>query len=113
MLRRPFFQVISYKALESFNSNINHRSRITKCTQWGFRIVLFITALIFGFSLYFRTTNMWALKNLSDTFLNKQIGLRPIIIGAFHRPLDEQNVKGAYAVCISNLFESFCLAYFY
>lgn len=102
MFRRPFFQIIQYKALKI----LHKRNKFLKCTQYGFRITLFITALIFGFSIYFRTTNMWALKNLGDSFLLKRIGQRPIVIGAFHRQLNEQNVKGAYAVCniIRNLF---------
>lgn len=100
MFCRPFFQLIPYKALEVLKSCIRpKRSKFLKCTQYGYRITLFIAAIIFGFSLYFRTTNMWALKNLGDSFLIKYIGQRPIVIGAFHRPLNEKNVKGAYAVC--------------
>lgn len=63
-----------------------------------FRISLTFAALFIGFALYHRTTNMWTLKNLGDSFLTKKIGLRPIVIGAFYRPQTETNVKGHFAV---------------
>src|SRR5262245_33132277 len=63
-----------------------------------FRLALVLAGLITGFSLYHRTTNMWTLKNLGDSFLAKEIGRRPIVIGAFHRPKQEQNVGGDFVV---------------
>uniref|UniRef100_A0A1I8AAX0 Glycosyltransferase family 92 protein n=1 Tax=Steinernema glaseri TaxID=37863 RepID=A0A1I8AAX0_9BILA len=63
-----------------------------------FMFILIVVGIICGFALYHRTTNMWALKNLGDGFLSKHIGRRPIVIGAFHRQLEEQNVGGHYAV---------------
>ncbi|KAI1729831.1 glycosyltransferase family 92 domain-containing protein [Ditylenchus destructor] len=69
--------------------------KISKCI---FRLTLFLVGIIFGFSLYHRTTNMWALKNLGDSFLMKSVGRRPIVIGAFHRMKSEQNTAGDYAV---------------
>ncbi|KAE9550650.1 hypothetical protein FO519_006144 [Halicephalobus sp. NKZ332] len=63
-----------------------------------FRLSLVFTGIIAGFALYHRTTNMWALKNLGDSFLTKEIGRRPIVIGAFHRPREESNLKEDFAV---------------
>uniref|UniRef100_A0A915D2T1 Glycosyltransferase family 92 protein n=1 Tax=Ditylenchus dipsaci TaxID=166011 RepID=A0A915D2T1_9BILA len=75
-------------------------SSVTRIAGFVFRLTLFMAGLVVGFSLYHRTTNMWALKNLGDSLLVKSIGRRPIVIGAFHRPSDEQNVAGAYAVML-------------
>ena len=63
-----------------------------------FRLSLILAGVIFGFALYHRTTNMWALKNLGDSLLTKEIGRRPIVIGAFHRPKEESNLKEDFAV---------------
>ncbi|KAK6023685.1 hypothetical protein OSTOST_10520 [Ostertagia ostertagi] len=41
---------------------------------------------------------MWALKNIGDTFLTKDIGTRQIILGVFQRQKNEQNVNGKFAV---------------
>jgi hypothetical protein len=68
-----------------------------------FRLSLIATGLVAGFALHHRTTNMWTLKNLGDSFLVKRIGRRPIVVGAFHRPLEEVNGggdgAGHFAVC--------------
>ncbi|VDM24524.1 unnamed protein product [Toxocara canis] len=63
-----------------------------------YRVCVIICALLTGAALYYRTTNVWTLKNLSDSFLIKHIGRRPIIIGAFHRMQREQNVPGYYVI---------------
>lgn len=63
-----------------------------------FRISLAFAAIFIGFSIYHRSTNMWALKNLGDAFLTKKIGLRPIVIGTFYRPKAESNINGNFAV---------------
>lgn len=63
-----------------------------------FRLVIIVCGCLAGFALYHRTTNMWTLKNLGDSLLVKQVGRRPIVLGAFHRPVEEQNVKGNFAV---------------
>lgn len=67
-----------------------------------FRVVVILAATVFGCSLYYRTTNMWALKNLGDSFIVKSIGRRPIVLGAFHRLKEEQNVDGNYAVGVES-----------
>jgi hypothetical protein len=67
-------------------------------TKVLFRIVLLVCAIILGASLYYRTTNLWTLKNLGDRFIVKTIGRRPILLGAFHRQQSEQNVRGSFAV---------------
>lgn len=87
--------------LQRFGFNINyfHRQMHSKLLSvYIFRFSLIIIGIICGFSLYHRTTNMWALKNLGDTFLVKEIGRRPIVIGAFHRQKHEQNVNGDFVV---------------
>ncbi|TKR96506.1 hypothetical protein L596_010513 [Steinernema carpocapsae] len=72
--------------------------RAVRLTDLLFYLTVAAIGVISGFALYYRTTNVWNLKNLGDTFLTKHIGRRPIIIGAFHRQLHEQNVGGHYAV---------------
>ncbi|CAI4228882.1 unnamed protein product [Auanema sp. JU1783] len=66
--------------------------------EWIYRISLIVLAILCGFAWYQRTINMWALKNIGDTFLTKEIGSRQIVLGAFFRPLNEQNIQGKYAV---------------
>uniref|UniRef100_A0A0N5BX26 Glycosyltransferase family 92 protein n=1 Tax=Strongyloides papillosus TaxID=174720 RepID=A0A0N5BX26_STREA len=61
-------------------------------------LCLIIFGAILGISLYYRTTNIWMLKNLGDGFLHRSEGLRPIILGAFYRMKNEQNVNGNYAI---------------
>ncbi|KAI6222342.1 Glycosyltransferase family 92 protein [Aphelenchoides fujianensis] len=78
--------------------NIRLRCNFVHLAQLLFRLVLIACALIGGFSFYYRTTNLWALKNLGDSLIVKSIGRRPIFLGAFHRPPEEQNVDGAFAV---------------
>ncbi|KAI6176415.1 Glycosyltransferase family 92 protein [Aphelenchoides bicaudatus] len=82
------------EALRSFR----FRFSAAQTVKVAFRIVIIICAFIFGASLYYRTTNLWTLKNLGDRFISKSIGRRPIVIGAFHRPKSEQNVAGSFAV---------------
>uniref|UniRef100_A0A7E4W0G8 Glycosyltransferase family 92 protein n=1 Tax=Panagrellus redivivus TaxID=6233 RepID=A0A7E4W0G8_PANRE len=77
---------------------VRNRCSPTFITSVIFRVSLIIAAVVIGFSFYHRNTNMWALKNLGDSFLSKNIGRRPIVIGAFHRPKEETNVRGDYAV---------------
>lgn len=69
-----------------------------------YRICVILCAFIIGAALFHRTTNMWTLKNLGDSFLMKQIGRRPIIIGTFHRPQYEQNIDGNYVVSYKAIF---------
>lgn len=76
-----------------------------------FRLILISAGIIIGFALYHRTTNIWSLKNLGDSFLSKNIGKRPIVIGAFHRPLSENNLNGNFAVKIKFNME-FSLIFF-
>uniref|UniRef100_A0A914GTY7 Glycosyltransferase family 92 protein n=1 Tax=Globodera rostochiensis TaxID=31243 RepID=A0A914GTY7_GLORO len=63
-----------------------------------FRLIIVLSGIVSGFALYHRTTNMWTLKNLGDSVLVKRIGRRPIVLGAFRRPPEEQNVRGHFAV---------------
>lgn len=79
---------------------------LTIYTLFGARIIFKICVVLCGFlvgaAIYYRTTNIWALKNLADSFLYKQIGLRPIIIGTFNRMKNEQNVDGHFVVSFYN-----------
>lgn len=93
-------KIKSYPKNLLYNNNIYSAANIFDVL---YKIIFVFVLIILGFSIYFRTTNMWALKNLGDSFIHKSIGRRPIVIGAFHRLPEEQNVKGAYAVCF-NLF---------
>uniref|UniRef100_A0AC34RBL3 Glycosyltransferase family 92 protein n=1 Tax=Panagrolaimus sp. JU765 TaxID=591449 RepID=A0AC34RBL3_9BILA len=77
---------------------IRGKTVLKSITQLIFRLTLIVAGIIFGFAFYHRTTNIWSLKNLGDSFLSKSIGKRPIIIGAFHRPLAENNINGHFAV---------------
>lgn len=79
---------------------IRGKTVLKSITQLIFRLTLIVAGIIFGFAFYHRTTNIWSLKNLGDSFLSKSIGKRPIIIGAFHRPLAENNINGHFAVKI-------------
>lgn len=79
---------------------VRFRFNFPMIAKYLFRIIIFVCAFIFGFSLYYRTTNLWALKNLGDSLIAKTIGRRPIVLGAFHRQQSEQNVGGSYAVSI-------------
>uniref|UniRef100_A0A0N5A5D2 Glycosyltransferase family 92 protein n=1 Tax=Parastrongyloides trichosuri TaxID=131310 RepID=A0A0N5A5D2_PARTI len=69
---------------------------------------LIIFGAILGVSFYYRTTNIWMLKNLGDGFLKRTEGLRPIILGAFNRMENEKNIKGDYAVIqyLSHIFDN-------
>lgn len=58
-----------------------------------------LAALLCGVALYYRTTNVWTLKNVGDALLSRWHPSRPIIFGAFHRVHTEQNVPGNYVVC--------------
>ncbi|KAK6102412.1 Glycosyltransferase 92 family protein [Brugia pahangi] len=49
-------------------------------------------------ALYYRTTNIWTLKNIGDAFLSRRNPSRLIIIGAFYRNQMEQNIPGNYVV---------------
>ncbi|CAD5215004.1 unnamed protein product [Bursaphelenchus okinawaensis] len=48
--------------------------------------------------MWYRTTNLWTLKNMGDNFISKAHLRREIVIGAFHRQKQEQNVKGSFVV---------------
>ncbi len=75
-------------------------STIIYCSNVCLRVILIISAIIAGCSFYYRTTNMWTLKNIGDTFLRKSIGRRPIIIDVFYRPIDEYNPIDGYSLVI-------------
>jgi hypothetical protein len=47
------------------------RLNLALIVKFTFRTVLILCALTFGASLYYRTTNLWALKNLGDRFISK------------------------------------------
>ncbi|CAI5444803.1 unnamed protein product [Caenorhabditis angaria] len=66
--------------------------------DWIYRFSLIFFAFLCGSVWYSRTINMWAMKNIGDTFLRKEIYSRQIILGAFWRDESEQNVEGRYAV---------------
>lgn len=87
---------ISFTRIKWYKKNIFTAANIFNVL---YKIVFILVLFIIGFSIYYRTTNMWALKNLGDSFIHKSIGQRPIIVGAFHRLPEEQNVNGAYIVC--------------
>lgn len=57
-----------------------------------------LTGLLCAVALYYRTTNIWTLKNMGDAFLSRKSPFRPIIFGAFHRNHMEQNIPGNYVV---------------
>ncbi|KAI6214554.1 hypothetical protein M3Y94_00282100 [Aphelenchoides besseyi] len=82
----------------SLGRQVRLRCNIVQIAHVLFRFVVIVCALVGAFSFYYRTTNLWALKNLGDSLIVKSIGRRPIVVGAFHRPLEEQNVNGAYVV---------------
>lgn len=63
-----------------------------------FRLIIAFVGLCLGASLWYRTTNLWMLKNLGDSFIHKAPIRREIVVGAFHRPREELNVRGSYAV---------------
>uniref|UniRef100_A0AC35U9A9 Glycosyltransferase family 92 protein n=1 Tax=Rhabditophanes sp. KR3021 TaxID=114890 RepID=A0AC35U9A9_9BILA len=73
-----------------------------------YKIALIAFGIILGFTFYYRTTNIWMLKNLGDSWLSRQQGLRPIVIGAFHRADNEKNSEGDYAVIqyIANSYDT-------
>lgn len=89
---------VADEARRAFRGGAPLRVHVAALAALIFRLALVGCALVGGFSLYYRTTNLWALKNLGDSFISKSIGARPIVLGAFHRPHDEQNVKGSFAV---------------
>lgn len=60
-----------------------------------------LTGLLCAIALYYRTTNIWTLKNMADAFLSRKNPLRPIIFGAFHRIHTEQNIPGNYVVIVN------------
>ncbi|VDK40149.1 unnamed protein product [Gongylonema pulchrum] len=62
------------------------------------RCCFIVAALLCGLSLYYRTTNLWTLKNMGDAFLSRWHPSRLIFFGAFHRVHTEQNVRGNYVV---------------
>uniref|UniRef100_A0A7I4YEX4 Glycosyltransferase family 92 protein n=1 Tax=Haemonchus contortus TaxID=6289 RepID=A0A7I4YEX4_HAECO len=66
--------------------------------EWLFRFTVILLCILCGLAWYHRTINMWALKNIGDTFLVKDIGTRQIILGVFQRQKSEQNVNGKFAV---------------
>ncbi|VDL71623.1 unnamed protein product [Nippostrongylus brasiliensis] len=84
-------QKLRRRLFKTFNSST------TKC-EWVFRIAVVFLCILCGVAWYHRTINMWALKNLGDTFLTKDIGSRQIVLGVFERQKNEQNIKGRYAV---------------
>ncbi|PIO68650.1 hypothetical protein TELCIR_09551 [Teladorsagia circumcincta] len=63
-----------------------------------FRLSVVLLCILCGLAWYQRTINMWALKNIGDTFLTKDIGTRQIVMGVFQRQKNEQNVNGKFAV---------------
>lgn len=63
-----------------------------------FRALLGLAGLLLGVCLWYRTTNLWTLKNLGDGFLTRQALRREILLGAFHRAPQEQNGPGSFAV---------------
>ncbi|CAI2349007.1 unnamed protein product [Caenorhabditis sp. 36 PRJEB53466] len=72
--------------------------RATNIGDWVFRISLVVFAFLCGFAWYTRTINMWAMKNIGDTFLRKDINTRQIVLGSFWRDEREQNVDGRFAI---------------
>ncbi|CAD5220903.1 unnamed protein product [Bursaphelenchus xylophilus] len=48
--------------------------------------------------MWYRTTNLWTLKNMADNFIGKAHLRREIVIGAFHRLTEEQNIRGNYVI---------------
>lgn len=97
--KNSFSKIKAYAANSLYNKNIR-QCTAAKFFQTLYKIVFILVIIIVGFSIYYRTTNMWALKNLGDSFIRKSIGRRPIVVGAFHRLTEEQNVDGSYAVCL-------------
>ncbi|EPB80023.1 hypothetical protein ANCCEY_00846 [Ancylostoma ceylanicum] len=73
-------------------------TNVSRKAEWVFRIAVIFLCILCGLAWYQRTINMWALKNIGDTFLTKDIGTRQIILGVFHRQKSEQNVNGKFAV---------------
>ncbi|KAL3097032.1 hypothetical protein niasHS_002748 [Heterodera schachtii] len=90
----PYLPLPRSSAPSPFPSFSSSASPSVRFVSLLFRLVVVLGGLVFGFALYHRTTNMWTLKNLGDSFLVKRIGRRPIVLGAFHRPPEEQNVRG-------------------
>lgn len=74
--------------------HFNYRSFIQQFST----VCLMLAGLLATLALYYRTTNIWTLKNLADAFLSRQNPTRLIILGAFHRNYMEQNVPGNYVV---------------
>ncbi|VDK83016.1 unnamed protein product [Onchocerca ochengi] len=62
------------------------------------KVCLILAGFLCAIAVYYRTTNIWTIKNIGDAFLYRKNPSRPIIFGAFPRVHAEQNVPGNYVV---------------
>ncbi|CAJ0941602.1 unnamed protein product, partial [Mesorhabditis belari] len=87
--------------LRRFSSRLPTKIRLFTSKEASmiiFRIALILSATLFGMAIYQRTINMWAMKNIGDTFLRKEIGSRQILLGTFFREKSEQNFDGKFVI---------------